>query len=101
MSSVKWAEFKEAWRKASKTEKQDVIMNLVGLFGSTGLTLLGACQFSKYADVLGSDYRYAIGGAFITACGLWAMELIYILIERRRIEKLEERIEKLEEETHE
>lgn len=93
---MKWAEFKEAWRKASKTEKQDFIMHLVGAFGATGLTLLGACQFAKYADALGSDYRYAIGGVFNTACGLWAMVLNYILIERRRVDKLKERIEKLE-----
>lgn len=94
---MKWTEFKEAWRKASKTEKQDFIMGLVGLFGATALTLLGVCQFAKYSNVLGDDYRYAIGGVFVTACGLWAMVLNYILIEHRRVDKLKERIEKLEE----
>lgn len=94
---MKWAEFKEAWRKASKTEKQDFIMYLVGVLGATALTLLGACLFANYADVLGSDYRYAISGVFDTACGLWALVMTYFLIEHRRVNKLEERIEKLEE----
>lgn len=93
---MKWTEFKEAWRKASKIEKQDFIMSLVGLFGATALTLLGVCQFAKYAGVLGDDYRYAIGGVFITACGLWALLTAYYINLHRRIDKLKERIEKLE-----
>lgn len=93
---MKWAEFKEAWRKASKTEKQDFIMGLVGVFGATALTLLGVCQFATYANALGDDYRYAIGGVFVTACGLWAMVLTYVINVHNRISKLKERIEKLE-----
>ena len=93
---MKWKEFKEEWKKLDKKRKNEIVSHICGLLASTILIILGCTQMFDHLDVIPSDYRYAISGAFIASIGFFAFWSFSWEADRRKFDRIEDRIEKLE-----
>lgn len=93
---MKWKEFKEEWKKLDKNRKCEIVFFICGLLGSAVIMILGINQMCEYMDLIPSDHKYAIGGAFIFSGGFFMFSYLGWKYDRGRFARIEDRIEKLE-----
>lgn len=89
-------DFKEAWRKASKEDRRRCVLYVVAMGFTIVFILGGVAQTLEYTRMMPDEYRWAIGGAFITAMGFWLQHVFFNELTDRRIIELKKRIEELE-----
>ena len=93
---MQWKEVKEEWKKLDKKRKCETVANICGTLAATILIILGCNQMCDYWDMIPSDHKYAIGGAFIASTGYFVFWWLCWKYDRGRFDRIEERIEKLE-----
>lgn len=93
---MKWKEFKEEWKKLDKNRQFEIVAIICGSLVSAAMMILGCRQMGEYLDLIPSDHRYAIGGAFIFSAGLFVLWYSSWRYDRSRFARIEDRIEKLE-----
>lgn len=93
---MNWKEFKEEWKNLDKNRKRQVVANCCGVLAAGLLAILGCDQMFNNMDMIPSEQKYAIGGAFIASVGFFMFWYFCWQYDRGRFARIEDRIEKLE-----
>lgn len=94
--SEKWKEFKKELKELEPSRKAELVSFIVCMLASTILMIMGATWFRDFGIKLQDDYKVALTGVFLFAVGALLFNYFYTRSHCNRMNRLEDRIEKLE-----
>lgn len=94
--SEKWKEFKKEWKELEPSRKAEIVNYIVLISSATILMIMGLTWFRDFGLKLQGDYKVALSGLFLFALGAFLFNYLYTRSRSNRMDRLEDRIEKLE-----
>lgn len=94
--SEKWKEFKKEWKELEPSRKEEIVCFTVLILSATILMVMGATLFNDFGIKLQDDYKVALTGVFIFAFGALIFNYFYARSHSNRMDRIEDRIDKLE-----
>lgn len=93
---MSWNELKKEWKELEPSRKGELVSFIGLMLASTILMIMGTIWFRDFGIKLQDDYKVALTGVFLFAVGALLFNYFYIRSHCNRMDRIEDRIEKLE-----
>ena len=93
---MNWNELKKEWKELEPSRRGEIVSFTVIILSATILMIMGATWFQNFGIKLQDDYKVALTGVFLFAFGALIFNYVYARSHSNRMDRIEDRIEKLE-----